>query len=208
MNFSEIVHQFQNPKSKMSSTAHALKEWSVAVKALEEGQTIMLLRKGGIRDRGNRFEVAHRQILLYPTYEHQNPQLLKAEYASQITPVPSGWHPQSVRIGSWADITDILCVSEPASLDRLLPYHIWNEQFVRDRFGWKPKQPLYILLLRAYRLPQPVTLPYRLEYGGCRSWIDLAEPISLSGGVPAVGEQEYQQQIQAIHAAIEPASLV
>jgi len=53
-----------------SNTTHALKEWAVAVDALEQGKTIMLLRKGGIHEQGGRF-VAQNQILLYPTHEHQ-----------------------------------------------------------------------------------------------------------------------------------------
>jgi len=48
------------------NTTHALKEWAVAVDALEQGKTIMLLRKGGIHEQGGRFKVAHNQILLYP----------------------------------------------------------------------------------------------------------------------------------------------
>ena len=56
---------------ELTTTLHALKEWAVAVNALESGKTIMLLRKGGIHERGGRFQVAHEQVLLYPTYEHQ-----------------------------------------------------------------------------------------------------------------------------------------
>jgi len=37
------------------NTTHALKEWAVAVDALEQGKTIMLLRKGGIHEQGGRF---------------------------------------------------------------------------------------------------------------------------------------------------------
>lgn len=182
-----------------STTKHALKEWAIAVNALEQGQTIALLRKGGIKEEGNRFSVAHNQILLYPTYEHQQPNLLKTEYASQVTPVTSGWHPETVRIGSWAEISDILLVSDASVVTALLPYHIWNEQFVSDRLKWKARQPLYVLLLRTYQLPQPHVIPYRLEYGGCRSWIDLAEPISLQGSVPVLDETEYTKQVKAIH---------
>ncbi len=65
----------------------ALKEWAVAVEALESAKTIMLLRKGGIREQGGRFTVAQDQVLLYPTYEHQQPHLLKPAYSSQIQPV-------------------------------------------------------------------------------------------------------------------------
>lgn len=181
-----------------STTIHALKEWAVAVDALEKGNMIMLLRKGGIKEEGNRFSVTHNRILLYPTYEHQQPNLLKAEYASQVTPVTSGWHPETVQISSWAEITDILLVSDETSVVTLLPYHIWNEQFVSDRLRWKPRQSLFILLLRTYRLPQPQLIRYRPEYGGCRSWIDLNEAINLEGIVPVLDDTTYTAQVTQI----------
>lgn len=186
-----------------STTTHALKEWAVAVNALEQGKTIMLLRKGGIKEEGNRFTVAHNQVLLYPTYEHQQPHLLKDEYAHQVTPVTSGWHPQTVRIGSWAEITDILLVSEESRVAALLPYHIWNEQFVCDRLRWKPRQSLFVLLLRTYRLPQPQFIPYCPEYGGCRSWIDLAESISIQGIHPILEDTAYREQVSKIRNLLE-----
>jgi len=68
-----------------SNTTHALKEWAAAVDALEQGKTIMLLRKGGIHEQGGRFKVAQNQILLYPTHEHQQPFLLRHDYAEQVT---------------------------------------------------------------------------------------------------------------------------
>lgn len=181
-----------------SITTQALKEWAVAVNALEQGRTIMLLRKGGIREVGKRFQVAHQQVLLYPTYEHQKPHLLKPEYAEQVKPVTSGWHPETVRIGSWAEITDIFSVSDESTVEALLPYHIWNEQFACERFNWKPRQPLYVLLLRTYQLPQPLMIPYCQEYSGCRSWIELVEPVSLEGIVPVLDEAEYCQQVEVI----------
>lgn len=190
------------------TTTHALKEWDVAVDALERGKTIMLLRKGGIKEEGNRFKVAHDQILLYPTYEHQQPNLLKAEYTPQVKPVTSGWHPETVRIGSWAKITDILQVSDESAVAALLPYHIWNEQFVSDRLKWKSRQPLYILLLRTYQLSTESVVPYRPEYGGCRSWIDLVEPISVEGVVPVLDDAEYIKQTAQIREIVEHSSKV
>jgi hypothetical protein len=187
----------------MSSTTHALKEWAVAVNALEAGKTILLLRKGGIREVGGRFQVQYPQALLYPTYEHQKPNLLKPEYARQVTPVTSGWHPESVRIGSWAEITDIFCITEESIVDRLLPYHIWNEKLASDRFHWKPRQPLYVLLLRVYKLSQPLTIPYSPEYGGCKSWLDLLQSVSLEGSVPIFQETQYVQQVEAIRQIVK-----
>ena len=66
----------------------------------KQGKTIILLRKGGIREENGRFGVDYDRVFLYPTYEHQQPNLLKSEYAGKVMPVESGWHPETVRIGS------------------------------------------------------------------------------------------------------------
>ena len=182
---------------------HALKEWAVAVNALAQGQTILLLRKGGIKEQGGAFQVAHDQVLLYPTYEHQKPELLKPNYAVEVQSVPSGWHPETVSISAWAKITHIIQISEAASVAQLLPFHVWNEQFVSDRLKWKPRTPLYLLLLRTYRLPQAHSIPYRLEYGGCQSWIDLATTMPLVDSVPALSDAEYSRQTEVIQAMIK-----
>ncbi len=178
-----------------STTTHVLKEWAVAVDALEQGKTIMLLRKGGINEQGGRFKVAHEQILLYPTYEHQHPLLLKPDYASFVDPVPSGWHPENIRIGTYAQITNIFQVSDEQIVSALLPFHVWNERFVSDRLKWKPRQLLYVLLLRTYRLASAQVIAHRQEYGGCKSWIDLAEPISIEGAQPVLDDTAYTKQV-------------
>lgn len=184
----------------------ALKEWAVAVDALEAGKTIMLLRKGGIREQSGRFTVAHDQVLLYPTYEHQQPHLLKPAYSNQVQPAAKGWHPATVRIGAWAQITHIFQVSAEPVVLALLPYHIWNAQFASERFGWKPRQPLYVLLLRVYRLPQAQVIPYRSEYGECKSWINLAEEIAIDGA-PTLADAAYAQQVAQIQQVVENLAL-
>ena len=187
----------------LTSTSHALKEWAIALQALEAGETILLLRKGGIREVGGRFEVKYNQVLLYPTYEHQKPDLLKPDYA-EVNTVASGWHPETVPIRSWAEITTIFSVSSESVVNQLLPFHIWNEQFIKERFNWT-RQPIYLLLLRTYSLPQPLSIPYRQEYGGCKSWIDLEEPVSLEGSVPVLDDAEYEQKVKAIQQIVEGA---
>ncbi|MFQ4144906.1 DUF1802 family protein [Chlorogloeopsis sp. ULAP02] len=183
---------------KLTTNFYALKEWAIAVTALENGKTIMLLRKGGIHEKHGRFQVAHDQILLYPTYEHQQPFLLKPEYAELVCPVTPGWHPETVRISSWAKISDILPVADEAIVNALLPFHIWNEYFISDRLKWKPRQPLYVLLLRTYKLPQVQEISYRSEYGGCKSWIDLAEQIDLQGSEPVLSDFAYSRLVAEI----------
>ncbi|MHC5714613.1 MAG: DUF1802 family protein [Nostoc sp.] len=187
---------------ELTTTFHALKEWAVAINALESGKTIMLLRKGGIHERNGNFQVAYKQILLYPTYEHQQAFMLKAEYANGVYPVTSGWHPETVRIGSWAEITDILPVSDEFIVNGLLPFHIWNEHFISDRLKWKPRQPLYILLLRTYKLPQEQEIPYYPKYAGCKSWIDLNQPIELQAAKPVLSNSAYTQLVETIRGIV------
>lgn len=190
--------------ANMTVLHHALKEWSVAVDALGRGETILLLRKGGIREVGGRFSVAHDRVLLYPTYEHQQPHLLKPQYADQVEPVSSGWHPGQVPIQAWAEITQVNAVMDEAEIATLTPFHIWNEQLATERFKWKPKQPLYLLLLRVYCLPETVQIPYQETYGGCRSWIELAQPIDISTATPVLSDADYAAQVQQIETAIAP----
>ncbi len=191
----------------MTILKSALKEWQIAVDALVQGTTILLLRKGGIREQGGRFRVASDRVLLYPTYEHQQSSLLKPTYAAAVETVPvSGWHPDQVAIVAWAEITEVLQVTQAAELEALLPFHIWNAQFASQRFAWKPREPLYLLLLRTFRLAQPQVIPYDASYGGCRSWIELQEAIAINQSCPVLGELEYQKQVQSIHHSLGLAS--
>ena len=43
----------------------------MAVRALREGRQVILLRKGGIREAEGEFVVEARNVLLFPTFEHQ-----------------------------------------------------------------------------------------------------------------------------------------
>jgi hypothetical protein len=187
---------------EITTTSHALKEWATALNALEAGKTIMLLRKGGIHESGGRFQVAHKQVLLYPTYEHQQPFMLKDEYASSVSYLTPGLRPETVRISSWAEITDILPISDESTLSALLPFHIWNESYICDRLKWKPRQPLFVLLLRAYKLSQVHEIPYLNSYGGCKSWIDLAEEIDLQSSKPALSDFAYNQIVSQVHSIV------
>ncbi|MGL5082658.1 MAG: DUF1802 family protein [Microcoleaceae cyanobacterium] len=174
--------------------SQVLKEWHVAVQALQEGKTVLLLRKGGIREQNSEFFVDHRQVLLYPTFEHQRPELLQSGYRYQVQLVNSGWHPETVQIQNWAEITQVLSLEtyqvEPL-ISQLLSFLIWNESFVRDRLNWKPEKPLHFLFMRVYHLPEIHEIPYYSSYGGCRSWIQLKQQISIENSTPSLTTQEY-----------------
>ncbi len=170
----------------------------MAVDALAAGETMLLLRKGGIKEEGNQFSTEADRVVLFPTFEHQKRDLLKPRYQSSVAPVTPGWHPQTIELKAWAEITHIFLAREAKQVDALNPFHIWQPQLAEERLKWKPKQPLYVLALRAYRLLSPMTVPWQATYGGCRSWITLEKGVETEGGVAAIADANYQTQVTAI----------
>jgi hypothetical protein len=72
---------------------------------------------------------------------------------------------------------------------------MWTPEYAESRFKWRPKKPLTVLVLRAYLLPEAVELPYRDEYGGCKSWIGLQEPVSVEGARAALSDEDFDRLI-------------
>lgn len=188
----------------------ALKEWSVAVDAIAGGKTILLLRKGGIKEQQGRFSAEAERVALMPTFEHQRPELLKPQYRAAVEPVSPGWHPQALTLKAWAEITHIFLTEDADRVAALSAFHIWQPQLAQERLNWKPKQPLYVLALRAYRWIEPVTMPWDAAYGGCRSWVTMAESLETGdetgGGVSevAITDADYRAQIAAIQKVLAP----
>ncbi len=177
----------------MDSLRNALKEWAVAVRALERGDTALVVRKGGIREKA--FAVANRRFLLLPGYEHQRPELLKPGYRGLMDGIPDLTDDGPLRFTSFAEVEGAYEISEPESLAAIDPYHMWSPEYAESRFKWRPKKPLTVLVLRAYLLPQPVELPYSESYGGCRSWIELEEPVCVEGARPALGDEAFERLV-------------
>jgi hypothetical protein len=153
-------------------TAPAFKEWAVIVRALLEGEQILDVRKGGLHEDGRRFGVRAERCWLYPTYEHQKPELLKPAYRRWVSDAEPP-EPGTIQISGWADIVGAITLSDADELARLGSKLIWTHEYAASRLGWKARQPLWVLALRTYQLETPCIVPYREEYGGCTSWVDL-----------------------------------
>ena len=177
----------------MDSLRYALKEWAVAVKALERGETALVLRKGGIREKA--FAVPKTRFLLLPGYEHQKPELLKEEYRGLMDEIPDLSDDGPLRFSSFAEVVGAYEVSETQELTSLDPHHMWSSEYAESRFRWRPKKPLTVLVLRTYLLPEAVELPYADEYGGCKSWIWLQEAVSVEGARPALLEEDFDRLV-------------
>jgi hypothetical protein len=177
----------------------ALKEWAVVCRALEEGEQIILLRKGGIYESAGEFELEHRQFLVFPTYLHQNTNMLKLRYQAALEPHSS--EPSQVELAAAGVVTDIIQLQSRAQMDALDSEHVWAPPLIDMRFNYRPHNPLYLLLVRAYRLGEPVRVENTPAYAGCKSWVPLQQPIALNNLQPAIADAEYDKRRERIMAA-------
>ena len=175
----------------------ALKEWAVVQRSLLEGHQIVLLRKGGIIEDTGDFNLKAQHALLYPTYEHETERLgdIQNCYARWL------WEEEErkperheVRIEGFVQVTDVVKVEYRQPFIRLMPTHVWSEQFINGRYEWEPYKPVFALIVRAYKLAEPKVIEALPQYGGCRSWIDLAESFSTEDATPAVGDAYFERR--------------
>src|SRR3989442_15530510 len=101
----------------------AFKEWAVTVRALAEGEQLITLRKGGIRESEKHFKLEHERFFLYPTFDHQRSDLVRPAHHPELERAleegvwPDGEPPEHaltfdgginqpdrVRIRAWAEV--------------------------------------------------------------------------------------------------------
>ena len=175
----------------------------MAVQALGRGQQVLIIRKGGIREEGRHFRVVHPTFLLYPTFEHQQSELLKPGLDGGFTFPDGPRDPMTpVPLTHYAEVHKAFPVSEPEELQALSPHHIWSDDYAEKRLRWKPRHSLTAMVLRVYRLETPHALKVTPEYIGCRSWVALAAPVALGALSPVLSDDAFVQETAAIDRAL------
>ena len=194
----------------------AFKEWAVTVRALAEGEQLVTLRKGGIREPNKHFEVEHERFFLYPTFDHQRSDLVRESHRPELRRAleegvwadgePVLHHarnglallpPDRVRIRAWAEVAAQYTVTDPRIVDALSPFYVWTSDYAEKRLEWKRRHPLHVLLLRTYRIPRPVTVKVKDEYAGCRSWLELSRELPFEG-TPVLSDEEFERAAEEI----------
>ncbi len=194
----------------------AFKEWAVTVRALAEGEQLLTLRKGGIREAGKHFRLEHERFFLYPTFDHQRHDLVRESHQPELRrALEEGvWadgeppehalsadggiaQPERVRIRAWAEVAAHFTITDPRCVDALSPFYVWTPDYAEKRLAWKRRHPLHVLLLRTYRIPRPVTVKVKEQYGGCRSWLELARDLPFEG-TPVLSDDEFERAAEEI----------
>jgi hypothetical protein len=182
-----------------STNRLALKEWAVIIHALGTGQQILLLRKGGLYERQGRFTTEPREFFLFPTYVHQMTQGVTSQALADLHAVIHRQPPAEevhlthyamVQAGCWLDDFD--------SVALLADFHWWTPETIAHRFAYGETPGLYLFVLRVYCLPRPFVLPYLKRYGGCRSWVELANAVPTDGAQPVLSDQAFTERYREL----------
>ncbi|MBI4536898.1 MAG: DUF1802 family protein [candidate division NC10 bacterium] len=189
-------------------TAAALKEWAIVCKALAEGRQTLLIRKGGIEEIKDGFQVAHREFWLFPTYVHQSPaDVLPAvhpDFAAVQAAQPSSG---ILRIQLLAAVADAVKVTDLDRLRALEGCHILTWDCIASRFRYRNRPGVHVLTLRVYRRPEPVELPVALWYDGCVSWVELDRSIETAGCIPVLSAEDFAARAEEVRSRLRaPAS--
>lgn len=167
----------------------ALKEWATTCDHLRRGQHTLLLRKGGIQEKRSGFILQHFDFFLYPTVFHQHRQLVTPPETSPTAPVTES---TSVTIDLYAQVEQSWCVRELERLRALSGLHSLPWPMVEDRFHYRDKPYLDVLLVRIFRSRLTI-IENRPEYAGCHSWVQLEEDIPLTGLKPVIKDSDFEQ---------------
>lgn len=170
----------------------AFKEWAVVCRALAEGRQALILRKGGIAESGGVFRPEHDRFLLYPSYFHEQhrtgikPDLLPLLEATEADRPPAG----VLRLAAFAVVAAVHHSTDLGRLLALDPLHGWTPETVRQRFFYR-SPGLYVLTVRVHRLAEPADRTDRPEYAGCKTWVELDDPVPTTGAVPAMTDEAF-----------------
>src|SRR5947209_6351125 len=123
----------------------AFKEWAVTVRALAEGEQLLTLRKGGIREPDKHFKLEYDRFFLYPTFDHQCADLVRESHQPELAraleegvwsdgePSPHALRrgteipqPDRVRIRAWAEVAAHYTITDRRTVDALSPFYVWT----------------------------------------------------------------------------------
>ncbi|OMF31820.1 hypothetical protein BK133_15245 [Paenibacillus sp. FSL H8-0548] len=181
----------------------ALKEWAVSVKALLDGDQIIVMRKGGIIEETRDFQLISPSFYFMPAYEHQKKHLLKESFADALDETLAAATIETVKLEAYAEVVQDIEVTDQETLDRLRDLHIWTDTFAEERLRWKKTKPLHVLVLRVYRVAEPIEISMRPAYNGCKSWVRLEEQIDTPHLIQVLDEEKLQAEILKIKQALE-----
>ena len=181
----------------------AFKEWNVIVNALGRGDQVVIMRKGGIDEGENGFEIKHKRFWLFPTQFHQQKEMVIPSAAEHMTVGSSiDSDSQSIPIQCHCEVVAHFELTQIEQIARLRNQHVWKDEVLIQRMTSGPQNQLHALIVRISKLPNPIEIQMHADYGGCRSWIELKETLDPTNAVPVMDEMTFEAKFQTFKEVI------
>ena len=183
-----------------------LQEWAAVCSGLGDGRLVLILRKGGIHERGGGlFAPEHDRFALLPGHLHQAVDRVATALRGSVTDTSLPPIPGRIRISHWAQVVrtwrclDLLAVQ---SLQAESPY---TPAEIATRFNYRDEPQIFALALRVHRFPTPYEVVDDPSYAGCRSWITLKESLVTAKSVPVLDTGYFTARLERIAAILDQA---
>jgi hypothetical protein len=147
------------------------KEWALVCEALGDGRQTVIIRKGGIGEGRDGFAFRHREFFLFPTFFHEQANLVRDPVAVLPEPLPD-----EIEIRYFAQVKEARVITNWEDVLALEPCHILRESVVRERFEANNAPGVHVAFVEVFRLDPVWRFPNAKAYGGCRSWVELPAP--------------------------------
>ncbi len=201
----------------------AIKEWAVTVRALSEGEQLLIFRSGDEAEEG---PLEHDRFFLFPTFEYASNDVVRGAHVPELRRAleegvwpdgdpaissltqPGGIaQPDRVRVRAWAEVAGEYTVTNQRVISELSPFYIWTTDYAQKRFGWRRGTPLQVTLLRTHRIPRPVTIRVRPEHDFSRQWLEITRELPFEG-TPVLSELEFGRVKDEIESIVSGRRLV
>ncbi len=185
--------------------AAAFKEWAAVCHALADGRQTVILRKGGIHESGGVFRPEHNRFWLLPTHFHAQQQAGLKPTARDLLAAADAARPPAGEycLAHLADVVAVHHLDTLAAARSLDALHVWSPETVEQRFHYR-RPGLYLLVVRVFALPDPVTVPEQPEYAGCKTWVHL-DPAPPAGAAESARPVLSDERFAAVAARVDAA---
>lgn len=108
-----------------------------------------------------------------------------------------------VRVTAWAEVTDLFLTHDLDAMLALSEMYAWSEDYIRMRMAYKPRKPMNVVLVRAFRLPRPLDIPILDHFAGCKSWVPLDTAVTgpdLERSQAVLSDEEHASRVATVAA--------
>ena len=180
----------------------ALKESNLTIEALSKGLITAIWKNSKEYQSFNH----QKQLILFPTLIHKELGNIRDEFRFLSDNQAKPNKDNQVKIRYWAEIEKEINIENLNQLLSISKELIYTDEYLQS--SWDSNQKGEILIVRTYKLSNPVLITNSQEYANNKPYIELKVDIPRVGSDPVLSYKEFSQRVKLIKNLLEEASLV